>query len=103
MYSMKVTINAVHFTADKKLKDLINEKLEKLIKFYDKLVSVEVYLKLENSGQVKDKIVELKANIPGKTLVSTAIDKSFEASLDEAQGILVRQLKRSKEKLKQAS
>ncbi len=101
---MKVNINSVHFTADVKLKDLIAEKLNKLLKFYDKLMSVDVYLKLENTGQVKDKIVELQAKVPGKVIFASATEKSFEASLDEAQEIIVRQLKRSKEKqLKKAS
>lgn len=100
---MKVNINAVHFTADVKLKKLIADELSKLVKFYDKLMSVDVYLKLENTGQVKDKIVELQAKVPGKVIFASATDKSFEASFDEAQDIIVRQLKRSKERMKEAS
>ncbi|MBK8700684.1 MAG: ribosome-associated translation inhibitor RaiA [Saprospiraceae bacterium] len=100
---MKVNINAVHFTADGKLKDHISEKLSKLVKFYDKLLGVEVFLKLENSGQVRDKVVELEAKLPGRVIFASATDKSFEASLDTAQEIISRQLKRSKEKLKKAS
>lgn len=100
---MEVNITSIHFHADAKLKDFINEKLTKLIKFYDKLLSVDVFLKLENTGQVRDKIVELKAQIPGKTLLATSIEKSFESSLDVAQENIIRQLKKNKEKLKQAS
>jgi putative sigma-54 modulation protein len=100
---MKVNINAVHFSADLKLRELISEKLEKLTKFNDKLLAVDVFLKLENSGQVKDKIVELQAKIPGKVIFASSADKTFEASLDDAQDIITRQLKRSKEKLRQAS
>ena len=101
--SMKININAVHFTADGKLKDHISEKLSKLVKFYDKLLGVEVFLKLENSGQVRDKIEELEAKLPGKTIFASATEKTFESSLDAAHEIIVRQLKRSKEKFKQAS
>jgi putative sigma-54 modulation protein len=100
---MKVNINAVHFSADGKLTSLIIDKLQKLVKYYDKLIGVDVFLKLENSGQIKDKVVELQAKVPGKVIFASATDKTFEASLDEAQDIITRQLKIRKEKLKKAS
>ncbi len=100
---MKVNINAVHFTADVKLKELISEKLSRLTKFDDKLLSIDVFLKLENSGQVKDKVVELQAKTPGKVLFASSTSKTFEASLDDAHDIIGMQLKRNREKLRQAS
>ena len=98
---MNVTINSIHFTADAKLKSFIESKLEKLNKFYDRIIGVEVFLKLENSGQVKDKIVELKTTIPGATLMATSVDKTFESSMDSASGNIIRQLKREKDKRRQ--
>jgi putative sigma-54 modulation protein len=95
---MTVIINSVHFTADAKLKQFIEEKINKLTKFYDRIIDVEVFLKLENSGQVKDKIVELKTNIPGATLIASSTEKTFESSVDSASLNMIRQLKRRKEK-----
>lgn len=95
---MNIKIQSVHFEADAKLKDLIVEKMQKLQKFYNSILTLDVFLKLENSGQVKDKIIELKANIPGDTIVVTSSDKTFEASLDKASDVIIRQLKRRKEK-----
>ena len=60
---MQVTFQAVHFHADQKLKDFISEKLEKLTKFYPKIIDATVFMRLENSGQIKDKIVEIKLAI----------------------------------------
>lgn len=97
---MTVNIQAVHFDADTKLKNFIVEKLSKLTRFYDRIINVDVFLKLENSGQVKDKIVELKANVPGSTIVVSSVGKTFESSIDEASEIIIRQLKRKKEKLR---
>ncbi len=97
---MTVTINSIHFTADAKLRSFIEEKLSKLTKFYDRIINVEVYLKLENAGQVKDKVVELKTTIPGATLIATSSEKTFESSIDSASLNMVRQLKRKKEKMK---
>jgi putative sigma-54 modulation protein len=95
---MQITFQAVHFIADQKLKDLIREKLEKLTKFHAKIISATVFLKLENSGQVKDKIVEVKVSVPGKTLIGTNVDKTFEASSDDAIDSIRRQLERLHEK-----
>jgi putative sigma-54 modulation protein len=55
---------------------------------------------LENHGQIKDKIVEIKASVPGTTLMSKSVDKTFEASADEAQNSLINQIKKYKEKLR---
>ncbi len=99
---MTVTFQAVHFSADQKLKDYIGDKLQKLEKFYPKIIEATVYLKLENSGQVKDKIVEVKMNVPGKTLVATNTDKTFESSFDDALETVKRQLKKLNDKTQAA-
>lgn len=91
---MQVTFQAVHFTADQKLKDYINDKLQKLVKFYPKILQATVYLKLENTGQVKDKVIEVKMNVPGSTLIASNSDKTFEASFDDALDNIKRQLKK---------
>lgn len=95
---MQVTFQTVHFTADQKLKDYIVEKLQKLEKFYPKIVETTVFLKLENSGQVRDKVIEIKMNVPGSTVISTQTDKTFESAFDEALEITKRQLKKLNEK-----
>jgi len=89
---MQVTFQAVHFTADHKLKDYISDKLQKLVKFYPKILQTTVFLKLENSGQVKDKVIEVKMNVPGSTLIATNSDKTFESSFDDALESIKRQL-----------
>ena len=95
---MSITINNVGFSADAKLKDFIEAKLSKLSKYYNRITNSTVYLKLENSGKVKDKIVEVTVSVPGKVLVSKAEDKSFESAVDECTTSLERQLKKYKGK-----
>ena len=51
---MKADIQSVHFTADQKLIDFIQSRLDKLQKLNDQIVDTAVILKLENTGQVKD-------------------------------------------------
>jgi len=99
---MYVTFQAVHFAADNKLKEYINEKLQKLIKFHPKILQTTVYMKLENSGTVKDKVIEVKMNVPGSTLIASNSDKTFESSFDDALEVIKRQLKRINTKAKEA-
>ena len=96
---MNTQFQSIHFTADQKLKDYIAGKLEKLKKFNDSIIDAKVIMKLENSGQVRDKIVEILVRIPKETFISTESSKSFEASCDQAVDSLKRQIKRHKEKL----
>ncbi|MBK8054243.1 MAG: ribosome-associated translation inhibitor RaiA [Saprospiraceae bacterium] len=95
---MTVTFQTVHFTADQKLKDYISDKLQKLDKFYPKIIQSTVYLKLENSGQVKDKVIDIKLTVPGSTLMASNTEKTFEASFDEALENIKRQLKKLNDK-----
>ena len=97
---MNVVIHPVHFDASTQLVEFINKKLTKLETFFDKIVEAEVFLKLESKQNVKDKIVEIKIHVPGKTLFVTKTAKSFEESTDLALQTLAGQLKKQKEKVK---
>lgn len=96
---MEIRINSVSFTADQKLSDQITAKCEKLEKYHNQLIKVNVQLKLENAGQIKDKIVEIDAYVPGKTIISKEVSKTFESAFDDALKSTIRQLKKHKEKL----
>jgi putative sigma-54 modulation protein len=96
---MTVDIQTVHFDADSKLLDHVNQKLQKLSNFHDRIVRVEVFLKLDNVVHtIKDKVAEIKVHIPKKQLFVKQSSKSFEQSFDEALTSLINQLKRKKEK-----
>ena len=96
---MNITFQSIHFAADQKLKAYISQKLEKLKKFNDQILDCKVIMKLENNGQVKDKIVEILVKIPGETFISIEDSKTFESSCDKAVVSLKRQIKRHKVKL----
>jgi len=100
---MNINTTSIHFTADQKLINYIQKKTSKLDQFFDRIIDAHIYLKLENSGQVRDKIVELKLMVPGDTLMATEVSKTFEASLDAAVDNMKRQLNRYKERLQTKS
>ena len=97
---MNVNIQTVHFDADVNLTDYVNKKLEKLNTFHDRIVKVDVFLKLDNVVHtIKDKIAEIRVQVPRHNFFVKASSKSFEESFDCALDSLVTQIKRKKEKL----
>ena len=95
---MEIRVQSLHFDADKKLVDFIEKKLSKLETFYDGIISAEVILKLEPSGQIQDKLAEIRLSVPGTILISKDKEKSFEAAIDANSESLRRQLIKYKEK-----
>lgn len=98
---MRVYTESVQFKADSKLLDFIERKLQKVEQFFDHIIEARVVLKLENSGQVKDKIAEVHLSVPGDMLVVREINKTFEASIDNAVDTLKRRLIKYKEKTRE--
>src|SRR5690606_40794246 len=66
---MKVNTQSVNFNADKKLIDFIQKRMDKLDLFYDKVISSDVYLKVENTSDKENKIFEARVSVPGDSLV----------------------------------
>jgi len=94
---MNVKVESVHFTADAELIEFIEKKLSKLEQFYDQILDVSVFLKLENSGQVRDKVFEARVHVPGDTLFVKEVEKTFESATDSATDTLKRQIIKHKE------
>jgi putative sigma-54 modulation protein len=96
---MNVVIHPVNLDVSNQLIDFVGKKLKKLETFFDKIVEAEVFLKVGTKQNIKDKIVEVKLSVPGKTLFVTETGKSFEESTDIAVDVISRQLKKHKGKL----
>jgi putative sigma-54 modulation protein len=96
---MTVNIQTVRFDADSKLLEHINKKLEKLSNYHDRIVKVDVYLKLDNIvHQIKDKVAEIRVKVPRHEFFVKQTSKSFEESFDSALDSTITQIKRLKEK-----
>lgn len=97
---MKVQTKAIHFSADQKLVVLIQKKLQKLEQFFDRILAAEVVMKLENSGKVKDKVMEIRIKVPGNLIITKETHKTFEAAIDTSVSSLKRQLIKHKERVR---
>jgi putative sigma-54 modulation protein len=96
---MKVNIQAVNFNIDKKLVLFIEEQMGKLEKFYDKVINADVFLKVEQSSEKENKVVEINIHVPCDSLMVKKTCKTFEEAVDSACESQERLLKKRKEKL----
>jgi putative sigma-54 modulation protein len=96
---MKVTVHAVNFTIDKKLVDYSEDKINKLEKFYDKIIAADVFFKVEKTSEKENKIAEIKILVPGDEFLVKKQCKSFEEAVEECSEALERLLLKRKEKI----
>lgn len=97
---MRVTIQSLHFKADRKLEDFVTSKIEKLGSVYEQVIGSEVVLRLENVEDNNNKIAEIRLLIPGQDLFARKQSKTFEEAADQAVDALKRQLAKHKEKIR---
>ncbi|MFC5412630.1 HPF/RaiA family ribosome-associated protein [Larkinella bovis] len=102
---MRIQIHCVHFTADQKLLDFIQKKLDKLDTFNDRIISGEVYLRLEGSdtSKIKQKVFEVKLFLPGDSIFVRQQGTTFEEATDMVIDTLKNKLKRHKDKQRNIS
>jgi putative sigma-54 modulation protein len=98
---MEIKVHSIHFDADRKLINFIEDKITKLDRFYDDIISGEVYLRVEKAANLENKIAEIRLMTPGKELFAKKQCKSFEEAADLAAEALRRQVRRKKGKLLQ--
>ncbi|MCL2073392.1 MAG: ribosome-associated translation inhibitor RaiA [Marinilabiliaceae bacterium] len=97
---MNIKIQSVHFDASEKLEQFIRQKVGKIDKYYDGILSAEVILKLDKSETLENKIAEITLEIRGNNLFAKKQNKTFEEAVDLACEALRKQLVKRKEKVK---
>jgi len=96
---MNITINSIRFTAREELEEFIKEKVGKLSLFQDKILTAEVFLRVENVQSKENKIAEIRIKVPGDEFFAEKQSESFEKSTDLAVEALRRQIKKHKGKV----
>jgi len=95
---MNVKTHSIKFDANSKLLDFVQGKMDKLEKFFDRIVDAEVFLRLNNEG-IENKTVEVKLNLPGEQFFAESTARSFEKAMENCFNVLKRKLKEHKDKL----
>ena len=96
---MNVQIQSVKFDADQRLVDFVENKMSKLEKFSERIVSSDVIMKVDKDHEKGNKVVTITLYMPGEDLVAKARARSFEESVDEAVEELKTQIVKKKEKM----
>lgn len=97
---MKVNTQSVNFNANVALMNFVQTRLDKLETYSNKVISSDVYLKVENTSVKENKIVEIKIRVPKDNIVVKKQCKSFEEAVDAACNSIERQLVKRKEKFR---
>jgi putative sigma-54 modulation protein len=95
---MKVNTQSVNFNIDDALVIFVQKRLNKLELYYDKVITSDVYLKVENTSEKENKIVEIKLHIPKDRFIVKKRCKTFEEGVDSACNSLERKLLKKKKK-----
>ncbi len=96
---MNTKIHSIHFDADLKLIEFISQKIKKLEQFHDRIISAEVFLRLENVQDMENKIVEIRLEIRGNNVFAKKQSRTFEEATDLTIEALRRQLVKHKTKI----
>lgn len=96
---MKLRIQSINFDATTALESYIEKKTAKLGKFFDEILSVEVYLKVVKPETADNKEAEIKIAIPAAEFFASKVCDTFEEAVDTAVDALEKQVKKYKEKV----
>jgi putative sigma-54 modulation protein len=97
---MTIRVQSIHFDADVKLINFIQEKVDKMVTFYDQIIGGEVFLKLDKSNDAKNKVVQIKLHIPGSEIIVSEQCRTFEEATDLCMNSLSRKVKQHKERVR---
>ena len=99
---MDIKIHSIRFDADTKLLDFVDMKVKKLIQYFDDIIGAEIFLRLDKSQDLENKVVEIRLRLPGNELFAKKQSKTFEESTDLSVEALRRQIMKHKTKLRRA-
>ncbi|AIW12909.1 MULTISPECIES: ribosome hibernation promoting factor [Vibrio] len=92
---MQININGHHVDLTDSMQDYVNEKFQKLERFFDHINSIHVVLKVEKLRQ----IAEATLHVNQAEIHASSDDENMYAAIDSLVDKLVRQLNKHKEKL----
>tara|TARA_B110000971_G_C19863170_1_gene432600 strand:- start:385 stop:687 length:303 start_codon:yes stop_codon:yes gene_type:complete len=95
---MNINFQSINYVADTKLIEFAEKRIHKITNFYDHIIDVYIFTKVENSSDRINKSVEMKIGIPGDDVIVKKVATSFEEAINSASDSVERILKRRKEK-----
>ncbi len=96
---MTINLQTVNFNAKDGLEEYVERKLNKLEQYYDKIIAVQVNLRVENIPEKENKFVDIKLEVPGDDIMVKKSGQSFEECIDLSVDTLKKLIIRKKEKI----
>ena len=93
---MKINLETLPTNANDQLRDFVTRKVERIGKFYDRIVEADVYLKKGNDAS-NPCVAEIRLNVPGDTLFCEEKAPTYEEAVDKSSSVMERQVKKFKE------
>jgi putative sigma-54 modulation protein len=93
---MQLTITGHHIEVTPALRAYVTEKMQRLVRHFDKVMSVDVILKVDKLNQ----IAEATVNAGGRTLFANDSADDMYAAIDGLADKMDRQVRRLKQKLR---
>lgn len=95
---MKINLQTLKFEAKQELKDYVNDKVGKLSRFDDKIISANVTLSID-SDAIENKFCDIRLVVPGYDDFVKKNAATFEEAILNSVEVLQKILKRRKERL----
>lgn len=95
---MTIKLQTVNFNAKPGLDEYVEKKLGKLEQFYDKILSAQVSMRVENVSEKENKFVDIRLEVPGDDIVVKKSGQTFEECIDLSIEALKKMIIRRKEK-----
>jgi len=94
---MKINLQTLKFKAKDELINFVNEKVGKLSRFDDKIISADVTLSLDGANIPENKICDIRLIVPGNDDFVKRNAATFEEAIQSCVDILQKVLHRKKD------
>ncbi len=97
---MTINIQYVHMATSESMSNYVTEKLKRLYKKYEWLISAEVHFAVEHNAKEKGKICKIELSAPGPRIFASSDEDNYEDAVKRTIKDLEIQLKKRKEVFK---
>lgn len=91
---MKINLQSLKFKASEELKEFVDEKVSKLIRFDENIISADVTLAIDSANIPENKTCEIRLVVPGNddfvSKSGATFKEAIQNSVDTLQNILQR-------------
>jgi ribosomal subunit interface protein len=95
---MKINLQSLHFKASDNLKEFVEEKVGRLLRYDDKIISADVTLFSDDGKNIDNKTCEIRLVVPGYDDFVKKNATSFEEAVSEAVEALQKIIRRKKQR-----